>query len=153
MAHNLKVKDADGVTRRVVSIDTDVGGTGDEVHLPAYAALTAPYRALGVELLSVTSSAGVALGSSLGAIPTGARSALITVDSGAEVRFREDATAPAATPTTNANAGHKLGIGDAVELAPMDSAGAAALANVRLRAVSAGPALVIVSYRAARVAD
>jgi hypothetical protein len=152
VAHNLKVKDADGVNRRVVSIDTDVGGTGDEVHLPIQGVVTAPYRVLGIELLNVTSGAGVALGSSLGSIPTGSRSALITVEPEGDIRFREDGTAPAATPSTNANAGHRIAAGGALEVAPMDSSGVAQLGNVRLRAVST-TVNVIVTYRAPRVAD
>ena len=154
MGHNLRIRDGDGQTRRVVSIDTDAGGSGDEVHLPVQGVVTASYRVLGVELLSVTDSAGVALGSVLaGGIPAGSRSALITVDSGVDIRFREDGTAPAATPTTSANAGHKISVGTALEVAPMNAAGEQRLADVRLRAVSAGPAVVIVTYRSPRVPD
>lgn len=151
MAHNLKIKDADGVNRRTVSIDTDVGGTGDEVHLQHVGVVTAAYRALGVELLSVTSGATVALGSSLG-IPTGSRSALVSVEAAGDIRFREDGGSLASAPTTNANAGHLIAAGNALEVAPMDSSGVPALGSVVLRAVST-TVNVIVSYRAPRVAD
>jgi hypothetical protein len=150
VSHNMAVKDATGVTRRVVSMDTDLGGTGDEIHLQHVGVCTASYRILGYELLSVTTSTAVALGASLG-IPTGTRSALITVET-ADIRFRQDGSNPTAVPSTNANAGPLVSAGTAFEVAPMDSSGAPALGAVRLRAVSS-TATVIVEYRAPRVAD
>lgn len=154
MAHNMLVKDANGVNRRVVSIDTDVGGTGDEVHLQVNAVVTGPQRVLGHELLAPSSGTTKALGQGTASagVPAGSRSAIISVE-GFDVRYRMDGTAPAASPTTDANAGHLLSVGNVLEVAVLDAAGAAALANVVFRGVNASASTLIVTYLAARVAD
>jgi hypothetical protein len=154
MTHNLKVVDADGVTRRIVSIDTDVGGSGDEVHLQTNAVVTGPQRVLGHELLapSTTVTKTLGQGTASAGVPAGSRSAIISVE-GFDVRYRMDGTAPAATPTTDANAGHLLPVGTALEVAVLDAAGAAALANVVFRGTNASASTLIVTYLAARVAD
>jgi hypothetical protein len=119
---------ADGSSRSVVG-ESLPGG----VHLVQHVA-TAMRTVLGYGFANVT--AAVALPN----IPVGATHAFVTIDAGGgALRWRSDATNPAAAATTNANAGLVAAAGSAVELALSN------LANVRVVAVS-GTATINVEY-------
>lgn len=93
---------------------------------------TAMRTILGYGFASVTTVVG------LPNIPAGATHAYITVEGNA-LRWRSDGTSPAATPSTNANAGLKIPADAAAEIALAD------LSQVKIVAVT-GTATVVVEY-------
>jgi hypothetical protein len=128
VADDYTFKDATGVTR---TARADEFGNGQL--LPSVGAITAVPDILGYGYASVTTA--VALPN----ITSGATHALMTVSSGGgDIRYRQDATSPAATPTTNANAGLLVQAGGAVVFAGN-------LSDVRIIS-STGTTVVTVEY-------
>lgn len=95
---------------------------------------TALRTVLGYGFAAVTTVVG------LPNIPTGATHAFITVETGGgDLRWRSDGTSPAATPSTNANAGLLIPAGTAAEIALAD------LTQVKVIATT-GTTTIVVEY-------
>src|SRR5262245_28359635 len=123
---------ATGPNEKARARDLGLDG-GLPLKMPMVEAATAIPTISGYGFASVTTA--VALPN----IPAGATHALLTISTGGgDLRYRQDGTNPAATPSTNANAGLLVTAGGAVLFAGN-------LSNVRIVATT-GTATVTVEY-------